>query len=111
MNEELLWSCEEFDFDEDFALNSLVEEIKHFIKGDSLIIIANKVDWTGRSGYRRVVLAGRTNEKIFSDIFPSYDCTFKLYKDDDGIYAVVSSHDIPTGAIWRFESEELEDEK
>lgn len=110
MDRELIWSMEEYESDEDFGINSLIEEIKHFCKGDRIIIRANKVDWTGRPGYKVVEMRGRSNEKIFWDIMPKHDFNFNLYCEDGKIYAVVSSHDIPTGATWTFESEESENE-
>lgn len=102
----VLWSNEDFNMlDElgaiEYAKEELINALKSVIKTSQIAIIANKVNWAGSSGFKVVDI--NDGIKAFDEIYPSYECTFVLYQEENEIYAVVSSHDIPTGATWYFE--------
>lgn len=100
----VLWSNDDFEIlDEmgaiDYARKELIDAIKTVIKGDSVIISTDKANWAGIPGTKTVNLE---DDDAFSKIYPNYECTFTLYKEGEDLYAVVSSHDIPTGTTWYF---------
>lgn len=107
MNREVLWSDSEYNEDIDFGMNSLVEILRSYFKGDTLKIVADKASYRGVRGYKFVDMTVN-NGYVFKQVYPSHDCIFTLYKEGGEIYAIVSSHDIPTGATWRFEVSEDE---
>jgi hypothetical protein len=82
--------------------NIIREYVVNSIGSDDYILVrASNLDWQGRSGYKKISLHDKSSRDIASDLLPSYDNTFMLYEGDDGLYAKVYSHDVPTGSIWR----------
>lgn len=102
----LLWSNEDFEMLNelgalDYAERELIDAIKSVISTDLVAVVTERANWAGEPGFKIVDMSDEM--EAFCNIYPSYDCTFNLYKEDNKLYAVVSSHDIPTGSVWYFE--------
>lgn len=100
----LLWNSENIeDIDDEVVIKDSISYLGKLIidfakSKDHIFIVAHNSNWRGSTGYKKLEL--NDAYQVGSDIFPEYDCTFKLYQDGDSMYAVVYSHDVPTGSVW-----------
>lgn len=110
MSETLVWSSEEIEYEEDLMviddnIGYLGEKLREYVLNsigseDYLLINANNINWRGSSGYKKISLWDKSDLELGREVLPKSECNFKLYLDGNKLYAVVSSHDVPTGGIW-----------
>lgn len=83
-------------------MESLGKTIQTHISEDFIYIDAKKINWRNQDGYKKVASYNLSPLELARAIVPEHECTFELKKDGDNLYAVVSSHDVPTGGTWHF---------
>lgn len=118
MAEILLWTSEDIESEDivDIVEDSLIHLVdilrEELGEIENLYIGAKNINWQGDSGYK-IVDMRQYDLDIARQIIPTYDNSFTLYKEDGELYAIVSSHDVPTGSTWYFKEvtdEEMEKE-
>jgi hypothetical protein len=105
--ENVLFNSDDYDdyqIEDKSNISDFCKVIRDYVKdADHILIIADKVNWRGTAGFKNILNVRRMSDiELFREIYPSYDCTFVIYKKDDNLMATVSSHDIPAGATWTF---------